>query len=381
MMQRHRGRARVGQGRSRPTRMPASWAMLVNCQSRFITDWISGGKHDLGAVPPRLASHAWPCLPPIAATVIGRAQTGTSRSHQVCSSPFVVSLLFCPAPCRGSPTPQEHAPSPQALSGQDLCGGNVVLAMLPVGPRCPVCTVHTPDQRTVAENSTASAWSATQMPLAWSVGGSPSRQLPGPNRGSPAWPGLRLIELALAMAAGDTVLVAAACPAAGRAVLVVTDDPAAASTLSALGAGVVADEPDDGLNPALAHGAAAGRGSRPDCGTAALAADPPAPRPAELDGGVRAAAQWPEAFVPDSAQGTPLPLGTRPALGSRLAALRPGLGGARPGRAVPPRRADRRAQPALGRGHARLPWRPRSAWGSARGQAGTGRAAQLSPGA
>jgi 2-phospho-L-lactate guanylyltransferase len=111
--------------------------------------------------------------------------------------------------------------------------------------------------------------------------------------------------LALAMAA-DTVSAAAACPAVA-AVIVVTDDPAAASTLGSLGAVVVADEPAAGLNPALAHGAAVAAARWPASGTAGLAADLPALRPDELDRGLRAAAQSPEAFVADaSGTGTTL---------------------------------------------------------------------------
>ncbi len=150
----------------------------------------------------------------------------------------------------------------------------------------------------------------TEMPLTWSVvipvkvlalAKSRLAGLAGPARS----------ELALAMAA-DTVRAAAACPAVA-AVVVVTDDPAAAAALGALGARVVADEPDAGLNPALAHGAAVAAASWPERGTAALAADLPALRPAELDRGLRAAAQWPEAFVAD-AEGS----------GTTLYAARPG---------------------------------------------------------
>ncbi|NEC30863.1 2-phospho-L-lactate guanylyltransferase, partial [Streptomyces sp. SID8111] len=60
--------------------------------------------------------------------------------------------------------------------------------------------------------------------------------------------------LALAFAQ-DTVAAALACPAV-RGVVVVTDDVPAGRALTALGAGVVADEPRAGLNAALAHGAA-----------------------------------------------------------------------------------------------------------------------------
>lgn len=83
--------------------------------------------------------------------------------------------------------------------------------------------------------------------------------------------------LALAMAC-DVVVAALACPGVEE-VLVVTSDPEAASTLTAHGAQVVDDEPDDGLDAALAHGA----GLLPaGLGAAALTADLPALRPADL---------------------------------------------------------------------------------------------------
>lgn len=111
--------------------------------------------------------------------------------------------------------------------------------------------------------------------------------------------GPRRPELALALAA-DTVAAAVGCPEVA-AVIVVSDDPAAAAELARLGAEVVPDEPDDGLNPALVHGAAVACARRPQAATGALAADLPALRPAELGRALRAAAAWPEAFVPDAA--------------------------------------------------------------------------------
>ena len=76
--------------------------------------------------------------------------------------------------------------------------------------------------------------------------------------------GPRRAELALAMAA-DTVAAAVACPAVDS-VIVVTDDAAAAADLSGLGALVLPDEPGDGLNPALAYGAAYSDGRWPGRG-------------------------------------------------------------------------------------------------------------------
>lgn len=105
--------------------------------------------------------------------------------------------------------------------------------------------------------------------------------------------------LALAFAV-DTVAAALAC-AAVRDVAVVTDDVLAGRELAALGARVVADEPRAGLNAALAHAATAVRARRPDSAVAALNADLPALRPAELARVLDAAAEFPRAFLPDAA--------------------------------------------------------------------------------
>jgi 2-phospho-L-lactate guanylyltransferase len=105
--------------------------------------------------------------------------------------------------------------------------------------------------------------------------------------------------LALAMAA-DTVAAALACPEVAR-VIAVTDDPAAAGVLTGLGAVVTQDRPRRGLNPALRHGADLAAARWPEAGVGALAADLPALRPAELASCLRAAAGWPQAFVPDAA--------------------------------------------------------------------------------
>jgi 2-phospho-L-lactate/phosphoenolpyruvate guanylyltransferase len=102
-----------------------------------------------------------------------------------------------------------------------------------------------------------------------------------------AFAGPRRSELALAFAS-DTVSAVVCCPDVAR-VLVVTSDPVAGPRLAALGAEVVADEPDAGLNPALSHGAGAALRHWPGTGVAALAADLPALRPAELSRALRAA--------------------------------------------------------------------------------------------
>jgi 2-phospho-L-lactate guanylyltransferase len=111
--------------------------------------------------------------------------------------------------------------------------------------------------------------------------------------------GPRRAELALAMAA-DTVAAAAACPAVDS-VIVVTDDEAAAMALSGLGALVLPDEPGDGLNPALAFGAAYAEERWPGRGRAGMAADLPALDAAELGRALAGAAGAGQAFVPDAA--------------------------------------------------------------------------------
>lgn len=87
------------------------------------------------------------------------------------------------------------------------------------------------------------------------------------------------IELALAMAA-DTIRAAVACPLTA-VVIAVSDDPAAGPVLRSLGAVVVPDRPDAGLNPALRHGATVAEVPA-DAGVAAIAADLPALQPREL---------------------------------------------------------------------------------------------------
>lgn len=109
--------------------------------------------------------------------------------------------------------------------------------------------------------------------------------------------GGRRADLALAMAA-DTVE-AALRPAAVATVVAVTDDDRAAKQLGDLGALVVADEPDAGLNPALRHGAAIAREQAPNVG--ALSADLPSLRPDVLARVLDAAGTHANAFVPDVA--------------------------------------------------------------------------------
>src|ERR1700729_3819897 len=116
--------------------------------------------------------------------------------------------------------------------------------------------------------------------------------------------GERRHELALALAS-DTVSAVVACPQVAR-VIVVTSDPVAGPRLSALGAQIVPEAlrrpgdqtevarptPDGSqhlLNAALLHGAAVASRRWPGTGLAALTADLPALRPAELATALRAA--------------------------------------------------------------------------------------------
>ncbi len=111
-------------------------------------------------------------------------------------------------------------------------------------------------------------------------------------------PGRRGLALAFAQ---DTVAAALACPVV-RHVTVVTDDPLAGASLTALGARVLADSPAAGLNAALRHGAEAVRRQDPAAAVAALNADLPALRPAELAAVLSAAARHPgRSFLADAA--------------------------------------------------------------------------------
>lgn len=106
--------------------------------------------------------------------------------------------------------------------------------------------------------------------------------------------------LALAFAQ-DTVAAAVGCRAV-RDVAVVTGDTLAGRELAALGARIVTDEPPGGgLNVALAYAAAVVRTPRAGSAVAALNADLPALRPAELARVLDAAAEFPRAFLVDAA--------------------------------------------------------------------------------
>ncbi|HEU4544597.1 MAG TPA: 2-phospho-L-lactate guanylyltransferase [Jiangellaceae bacterium] len=98
--------------------------------------------------------------------------------------------------------------------------------------------------------------------------------------------------------AADTVAAALASPAV-ELVIAVTDDAMLGDEARRLGAVVIADAPDAGLNAALRHGADEARSRRPDLAVAALSADLPALRPDELATTLAAAAEHPVSFVAD----------------------------------------------------------------------------------
>lgn len=103
---------------------------------------------------------------------------------------------------------------------------------------------------------------------------------------------------ALAFAA-DTVAAALRAPGV-VGVLAVTDDDRAARTLQHLGAVVVPDVPDAGLNAALLHGAHEVALRHPGTAIGALSADLPALRPAELALALARAAGRGRAVVADA---------------------------------------------------------------------------------
>lgn len=103
--------------------------------------------------------------------------------------------------------------------------------------------------------------------------------------------------LALAFAA-DTVAAAVRTPGVVE-VVVVTDDATAAALVRGLGADVISDEPDAGLNPALRHGAAHAAARHPGCGIGALSADLPALRSEDLERALQRASTAGAAVVPD----------------------------------------------------------------------------------
>jgi 2-phospho-L-lactate guanylyltransferase len=131
-------------------------------------------------------------------------------------------------------------------------------------------------------------------------------------------------ELARAFAV-DTTAAALDSPLV-YAVLVVTDDPVVSADVTAIGAHVVPDLPGAGLNEALEHGAAVAAAQYPGMGVAALSADLPALRPAELSA-VLAACTADRSFVIDEpgtgttmlAAGPGIPLDPRFGVGSALA--------------------------------------------------------------
>ncbi|MEU6980568.1 2-phospho-L-lactate guanylyltransferase [Streptomyces sp. NPDC046371] len=141
------------------------------------------------------------------------------------------------------------------------------------------------------------------------------------SRLAPAAAGALRPRLALAFAE-DTVAAALAC-AAVRDVVVVTDDREAGAALAALGARILADVPGGGLNGALAHGAREVRAARAGAAVAALNADLPALRSAELTRVLEAAGQFPRAFLADAAE-----IGTTFLSASSGTELEPAFGGA-----------------------------------------------------
>lgn len=106
-------------------------------------------------------------------------------------------------------------------------------------------------------------------------------------------------ELARAFPA-DCVSAALSC-AEVRAVVAVTDDEVVAGQLRGLGAQVIPDEPDAGLNPALQHAHAFVRSTYHNPAVAVLSGDLPALRPDELGTALQRAQQLDRAHLADAA--------------------------------------------------------------------------------
>lgn len=118
-------------------------------------------------------------------------------------------------------------------------------------------------------------------------------------------------RLALAMAV-DTVAAAMSATVVGH-VVVVTDDADAAETMLAIGAEVVNDAPDAGLNPALLHGAAVATAGDLDRGVVAMSSDLPAVTGAALDQVLQGIGHGSAAFVADAGGTGTVLLAARPA--------------------------------------------------------------------
>lgn len=136
------------------------------------------------------------------------------------------------------------------------------------------------------------------MPLSWGVVVPVKRLAVAKSRLGSYGDELRQ-QLALAFAAD--VVTAALATASVRHVLVVTDDAQAAELLVGLGAISTPDHPDDGLNPALVHGAALLRRADPDLAVATLSADLPALRALDLAAVLALVGAASRAFVADAA--------------------------------------------------------------------------------
>lgn len=106
-------------------------------------------------------------------------------------------------------------------------------------------------------------------------------------------------ELALAMAC-DVVAACLGVPAVA-ATVVVTNDARAAAALVGLGAVVVADGSDAGLNPALVDGARHAEGWYPRCGVVAVSSDLAALEADAMSSLLSEAAAFDRAVVTDSA--------------------------------------------------------------------------------
>ena len=137
-----------------------------------------------------------------------------------------------------------------------------------------------------------------EMTALWSVVVPVKRTAMAKSRLAPL-AGRRRNDLALAFAC-DTVEAALGSDAVGL-MIIITDDRQVAHVVRGIGAEVVPDVPNAGLNPALQYGESVARERSPNRGVVALSADLPALRPAELDAALAIAADHARSFIADAA--------------------------------------------------------------------------------
>lgn len=153
------------------------------------------------------------------------------------------------------------------MSSTGRCGGGKIVPMSHHPPRSGAWTIIVPVKQTTIAKTRLTGFTALTR---------------------------RRLALSFAL---DTVVAAVGCPEVRR-VVVVTNEPSSRD-FAVLGADVVPDRPDAGLNPALVYAAQSIRHADPTASVAALSGDLPALRPADLSAafGAGSSTYW---FVSDT---------------------------------------------------------------------------------